>query len=219
MSDLSLHPRELLAEYAEGGLTPEVRARLGAHLGACRTCLDETARWRLLYGALHRLPSVPVPGGLSDRILFAVARERARRHRVATWLGRATAALSWGYVAGAAVFTGLGLGVLLVPAWRDSAARAMAYASGEALRIGLGFLDLSAGAARFLRDGAGDLWNRAEWLSAIGRALEAALNQQEIQVLLLGGASATLLLFLVLLAGGSGRRARWEVPHAGFLVV
>jgi anti-sigma factor RsiW len=207
-----------LAGFAEGSLSTSATASVALHLEDCETCDLEVERWERLFAAFQRLPAPAVPAGLSDRILFSVARERARQSRVASWLGRAAAALSWGYAAGGAVFSALALVVAIVPAWREAAARGLGFASGEALRFGLGTLDATSGTLGLIRDGVGDVLNRTEWISVLGRAFAAAASQPEAQLVLAAGGSATLLLLLVLLAGRPGRRDRLEAPHAGFLV-
>lgn len=219
MREPTRHPLDLLAEYAEQSLPAAVRASVAGHLHTCDSCRLEVERWGTLFATFHRLPPRPTPRGLSDRIVFAVARDRARQSRVASWLGRAAAALSWGYAAGGTVFAVLALGVVVVPAWREAAARLLGVASGEALRIGLAFLDAASGSLALVRDGIGDLANRAGWISALGRALSAALSQPEAQLVLAAGASATLVLYLAFLAGGPARRGRrLEAPHVGILV-
>lgn len=219
MSTHDLHPTAKLAEYAEGSLDSQARATVAIHLMACAGCRTEVRRWERLVGAFHRLPPVAVPAGLSDRIAFAVARQAVRQRQTANWLARTAAAVSWGYATGMVLFSLSLLGLVFVPAWRDGAARAVAFASSEALRLGITVLDVTSGLWAGLRDITGDLLKQTDWLSAIGRALSAALAQSEVQIVLLAGATGTLLLFLALIAGGHRRKGgRLEVPHAGFLV-
>lgn len=219
MREPTRHPTDLLADYAERSLPAAAHTGVARHLEACDACRLETERWGTLFATFHRLPFRPVPQGLSDRIVFAVARDRARQSRVASWLGRAAAALSWGYAAGGAVFAVLAIGVVALPEWRETAAWMLGVASGEALRIGMAFLDAASGSLGWFRDGLGDLANRAGWVTAVGRALSAAMSQPEAQLVLAAGASATLVLYLAFLAGGPARRGRrLEAPHVGILV-
>ena len=219
MSTNDLHPTAKLAEYAEGSLDSRHRATVAAHLMGCPGCRLEMRRWERLVGAFRHLPAVAVPAGLSDRIAFAVARQAVRQRQAANWLGRAAAAVSWGYATGMVLFSLSLLGLVVIPAWRDGAARGLTFVSSEALRLGLAVWDATSGAWVGMRDVAGDLLKQADWLSAIGRAFSAALAQPEVQIVLLAGATGTLLLFLALIAGGHRRKgAGLEVPHAGFLV-
>lgn len=219
MSTHDLHPTARLAEFAEGSLDSRARAEVASHLMGCGSCRIEVRRWERLVGAFHSLPAVAVPDGLSDRIAFAVTREAVRRRQARSWVARAAAALSWGYAAGMALFSAGLLGLIFIPAWRDSAARGVAFVSSEALRLGVAVLDVTSGLWVAARDVVGDLLKQTDWLAAIGRALSAALAQPEVQIVLLVGLSATFFLFLALIAGGRRRKgAGLEVPHAGFLV-
>ncbi|MGH2723571.1 MAG: anti-sigma factor family protein [Actinomycetota bacterium] len=57
------HPDELLAEYADGTLGPDDRARVEAHLEACPSCRQELDLASGARRALRALPELPVPRG------------------------------------------------------------------------------------------------------------------------------------------------------------
>ncbi len=71
----------LLAEYVDGTLPPDERARVNAHLAACPACAAEVAAVQRLTPVLHTLPDAPPPHGLAD----AVFAKTTRRHG---WLRR-----------------------------------------------------------------------------------------------------------------------------------
>jgi Putative zinc-finger len=84
------HPEILLAEYADGTLTPEAAAEVEAHLAGCATCREELALAREVRAALGTLPDVPAPEGLTLNV-----RRRARRPvspRAGRWVAAAAAA-------------------------------------------------------------------------------------------------------------------------------
>jgi anti-sigma factor RsiW len=84
------HPEILLAEYADGTLTPQARAEVDAHLADCATCREDLALARNARAALGILPEVPAPEGLTLNV-----RRRARRPatpRTGRWVAAAAAA-------------------------------------------------------------------------------------------------------------------------------
>ena len=84
------HPEILLAEYADGTLTPEAEAEVEAHLAECATCREELALATEARAALGALPEVPAPEGLTLNV-----RRRARRAvspRATRWVAAAAAA-------------------------------------------------------------------------------------------------------------------------------
>jgi hypothetical protein len=84
------HPETLLAEYADGRLTPEAGAEVEAHLAECATCREELALAREGRAALGTLSEVPAPEGLTLNV-----RRRARRPaspRAGRWVAAAAAA-------------------------------------------------------------------------------------------------------------------------------
>jgi Putative zinc-finger len=85
------HPEILLAEYADGTLTPDAAAEVEAHLAGCATCREELALAREARAALGILPDVPAPEGLT----FAARRRAARpgAPRLTRLVGAAAAAV------------------------------------------------------------------------------------------------------------------------------
>jgi Putative zinc-finger len=84
------HPEILLAEYADGTLTPEAETEVEAHLAGCARCREELALAREARDALGTLPEVPAPEGLTLNV-----RRRARRPaspRAGRWVAAAAAA-------------------------------------------------------------------------------------------------------------------------------
>lgn len=70
------HPDELLAEYVDGSLQADARARVEAHLASCSVCSEEVAVAGEARTALTALPEVPVPFGTEQRVLRHVQRGR-----------------------------------------------------------------------------------------------------------------------------------------------
>jgi anti-sigma factor RsiW len=99
--EMTQHPEELLAEYAEGGLGPEDRARVDSHLAACQRCRHEVglaAEARTALGALAE--AAPPPG------LELAVRRRARGPSRRVWAVAGAAAVAAGVVAAAIVVFG-----------------------------------------------------------------------------------------------------------------
>jgi Putative zinc-finger len=78
------HPEEHLAGYVDGTLEHEERAVVDAHLGGCERCRDEIELARSARTGLVALEDVPVPYGLTDRVL-AEAGRRFERRKVVVW--------------------------------------------------------------------------------------------------------------------------------------
>jgi anti-sigma factor RsiW len=173
MRDPNRHPRELLAQQAEGGLDRASAARVAAHVASCASCARELEGWQALYSGLARLPR-PVPAAtLRVRILEAVARESARARVLAeVRRRRLVAVFSGAYAAGLVVVAGLVLGLALVPEVRQAAGSGLAMVSAAGLRAGLTVIDalslVSAGFASAVRF-AGD---QLGWMKTLGRAVE-----------------------------------------------
>lgn len=70
------HPEELLAEYVDGSLEADDRARVEAHLASCSVCSEEVAVAGKTRRALTALPEVPVPFGTEQRVLRHARRGR-----------------------------------------------------------------------------------------------------------------------------------------------
>ena len=65
---------ELVTDFLEGALTPEVRARLEEHLRACGSCAAYLAQMRTMVRALARLPAPTLDRATRDELV-----ERYRR--------------------------------------------------------------------------------------------------------------------------------------------
>ena len=73
------HPEELLAGYVDGTLEPPERAVVDAHLAGCERCRDEVELAGGARMALAGLEDVPVPYGLTDRVVAEAGRTFERR--------------------------------------------------------------------------------------------------------------------------------------------
>jgi putative zinc finger protein len=91
---LSSHPEELLAEYADGTLGPEDRARVDAHVATCPTCREEIVLAGSSRQVLEALPQLDVPPGT----MWPVVQRAGRRRR---WLPAMSPRAAW-VTAGAA---------------------------------------------------------------------------------------------------------------------
>ncbi len=60
---------ELVTDYLEGALTPELRARLDAHLRACRDCAAYLRQMRAMVRALGRLAAPAVGPRARDELV------------------------------------------------------------------------------------------------------------------------------------------------------
>lgn len=58
------HPEELLAEYVEGSLDADQRARVEAHLSTCERCREDVELATDARSALAGLPEFEAPGGI-----------------------------------------------------------------------------------------------------------------------------------------------------------
>lgn len=95
------HPEELLAEYAEGVLGPEDRARVEAHLAGCGRCREEVALAREAITALSATPEVAPPPGLDLAV-----RRRSRGPSRRVWVAAGAAAAAAGVIVAAIVVFG-----------------------------------------------------------------------------------------------------------------
>jgi anti-sigma factor RsiW len=93
------HPEELLAEYAEGTLGADQRARVEEHLEGCETCREELGLAGEARQALAALPELEAPGGIP----LAVRRK-----------GRGTPSRAWQFVGAAAAAAVLVAGAVFV---------------------------------------------------------------------------------------------------------
>jgi hypothetical protein len=83
------HPDDLLAEYVDGVLPPEVRAEVAAHVATCDRCRDEVTAAGRAREALASLPEEPAPEGLPLALRRA---RRAASPRAARWVAATAAA-------------------------------------------------------------------------------------------------------------------------------
>ncbi|HTQ87382.1 MAG TPA: zf-HC2 domain-containing protein [Candidatus Solibacter sp.] len=79
-----MNSEERLAEYLEGQLAGEERARMDAHVAECAACRALVAQVRWLSERLPHLEPEPLPSGLVYRILEATS-GTATRKREYTW--------------------------------------------------------------------------------------------------------------------------------------
>jgi Putative zinc-finger len=100
MTEETRHPTELLAEYVDGELAADERARVESHAAGCPACSDEVVRARLARASLTSLPEVPAPPGIE----LAVRRRAGRGPRSArAWRAAGIAAVAAAIVAGGVV--------------------------------------------------------------------------------------------------------------------
>jgi anti-sigma factor RsiW len=106
MSDPATCDGLRVTAYVDGGLPPEARAEVEAHLATCPACREQEAFERGLREKMRALPAIEPPSGLEDRV-----RRRLRRRPVPAafrWLPVAAAlALVLLWVRGAAPFVAL----------------------------------------------------------------------------------------------------------------
>jgi hypothetical protein len=127
MTQPQQHPEELLAEYVDGTLGPEARARVESHLSTCGSCREEVALATPAREALSGLPELDVPAGTTWPVV-----QRARQRK--KWLPAISPRVAWA-AAGAAAVLILGsalIGGQIVPSSRDLAAPGEAERSATA---------------------------------------------------------------------------------------
>jgi putative zinc finger protein len=122
------HPDELLAEYVDGSLEADDRARVEAHLASCSICSEEVAVAGEVRTALTALPEVPVPLGTTQRVLGRVER-RPRWSSPFAWRAAGLAAAA-AAVVGVVVYLGNRSTVEEAPSVRSE--RALEPATDEA---------------------------------------------------------------------------------------
>ena len=96
MTQPQQHPEELLAEYVDGTLGPEDRARVESHLTACHSCREEVALATPAREALAGLPELDVPSGTTWPVV-----QRARQRK--RWLPALSPRVAWATAGAAAV--------------------------------------------------------------------------------------------------------------------
>ena len=73
------HPDDLLADYVDGTLDQRERAAVDAHLLGCARCSAEVRQAEAARAALSELENVPVPFGVTGRVLAEAGRRFERR--------------------------------------------------------------------------------------------------------------------------------------------
>jgi hypothetical protein len=101
------HPEELLAEYLDGTLEPEDRARVESHMAGCVSCREEVSLAGSARQALGMLPELDVPAGTTWPVV-----QRARQHR--RWLPAVPPRVAWAAAGAAAVAAAVIGGFILV---------------------------------------------------------------------------------------------------------
>ena len=96
------HPEDLLAEYVDGTLAPEDRARVDAHVTSCDRCREEIALAGEARATLRSAEQLPAPVGIG----LAVQRLIRRPSRATRW-GAAVAAAVLFIAGGTAVVLSL----------------------------------------------------------------------------------------------------------------
>lgn len=96
-TDPQIHPEAELAEYVEGALDPEERARVEAHLSGCERCAREVDLARAARASLTGLPQLDAPTGLGLEVRRSA---RARPVTSRAWRIVAPAAAAAVLVAG-----------------------------------------------------------------------------------------------------------------------
>src|SRR5213593_1050100 len=98
------HPEELLAGYVDDSLTRHERAEVDAHLASCDACREEIEIAGVARARLRALPEVPVPVGVTRRVISEASGPSPRRAS-SPWRGRAAAAI--GIAAAIALVAGI----------------------------------------------------------------------------------------------------------------
>ena len=96
MTQAQQHPEELLAEFVDGTLGPEDRARVESHLSTCASCREEVSLAGPVREALSGLPDLDVPAGTTWPV---VQRSRQRKR----WLPALSPRVAWAAAGAAAV--------------------------------------------------------------------------------------------------------------------
>lgn len=78
------HPDDLLADHVDGTLTDRERAVVETHLESCARCREEVELARAAVSALRELEDVPVPLGVTDRVIPDARTEVPRRPSIAS---------------------------------------------------------------------------------------------------------------------------------------
>lgn len=98
---MTCHPgAEVIAEYAQGGLSGRDRMDVESHLSACRDCAWLAHRYGIESRGLSEILRRPPPAGLADRILLGVT-PKARGRSFVPWAAAAAALISLAVAIGA----------------------------------------------------------------------------------------------------------------------
>ena len=112
------HVRDELGGYLLGGLDPEERDAVAAHLASCPACAAEHERLAMLPALLASAEGLEIPAapqGVEERLLDRVARERGVR-RLVRRRGRPRLTRGRAVVAAALAGAALGAGAMAVAA-------------------------------------------------------------------------------------------------------
>jgi hypothetical protein len=71
---------ELLDDYLDDGLSPDLRSLFTAHVASCESCRRQLDELTSLREHLRKLPVSPPPAGFADRILRTARLDYNRRH-------------------------------------------------------------------------------------------------------------------------------------------
>jgi anti-sigma factor RsiW len=69
---------ELLLEYLEGELAPEIKQRLEAHLGGCSPCVDFMKSYRATPGLCRKALAREVPEEVAESLTAFLRREMSK---------------------------------------------------------------------------------------------------------------------------------------------
>jgi hypothetical protein len=99
-TDPDIHPENLLAEFAEGGLAPDDRARVEAHVASCERCAGEIELARASRATLAELPELDAPAelGMAVRRRARTAPATSRAWRVVAPVAAAAVLVAGGFV-------------------------------------------------------------------------------------------------------------------------
>jgi len=91
---------ELLDEYIDGELSPDLRSRLAAHIAGCDSCRQELEALTRLRESLRNMRAKAPPAGFTEHVLRTARRHHMRRRAGVFAAGAAAAGLVIMLVAG-----------------------------------------------------------------------------------------------------------------------
>jgi len=59
---------DLLLDYVDGSLAPDMRARLEAHFGGCKPCVDFLASYRATPGLCRKAAATSIPDDMAKKL-------------------------------------------------------------------------------------------------------------------------------------------------------